>query len=218
MSDENWANTKFFHSFGEPLNIQGIRPLEEQQRYADIVFEHPIAGLTVLDIGAWDGFFSFEAERRGARDVLATDHFCWSGPGWGSKAGFDEVHRRLGSSVRSIDVDVFQLDPAIHGTFDLVLMLGVIYHLTDPFGGLSKAAAMTKDCLVVETLSDMNNVREPVMRYYLKDEFNKDGSNFWGPNVLCLENMLRELGFTRFKTWLMHPRKKTTRIITHGWR
>ncbi|HEY8641609.1 MAG TPA: TIGR04290 family methyltransferase, partial [Candidatus Dormibacteraeota bacterium] len=50
-------------------------------------------GLSVLDVGAWDGFFSFEAERRGAARVLATDDFCWSGPGWGSKAGFDLVHR-----------------------------------------------------------------------------------------------------------------------------
>src|SRR5438132_9175967 len=36
-------------------------------------------GLSVLDIGAWDGFYSFEAERRGAKRFLATDHFCWSG-------------------------------------------------------------------------------------------------------------------------------------------
>ena len=41
-----------------------------------------LSGLSVLDIGAWDGFFSFEAERRGARRVLATDSFCWDGGGW----------------------------------------------------------------------------------------------------------------------------------------
>ena len=49
---------------------------------AAVVFKHGVAGKRVLDIGAWDGFFSFEAERRGAAQVLATDHFCWSGAGW----------------------------------------------------------------------------------------------------------------------------------------
>src|SRR5690349_2768367 len=53
-------------------------------------------GKRVLDVGAWDGFYSFEAERRGAQ-VLATDHFCWSGPGWGTKAGFDLAHEALNS-------------------------------------------------------------------------------------------------------------------------
>src|ERR1700712_3578633 len=48
-----------------------------------------LAGRTVLDVGAWDGFFSFEAERRGASRVVATDSFCWSGSGWGTKAGFE---------------------------------------------------------------------------------------------------------------------------------
>src|SRR5215831_10985883 len=40
-----------------------------------------LRGKTVLDIGAWDGLFSFEAERRGAARVLATDSFCWNGRG-----------------------------------------------------------------------------------------------------------------------------------------
>src|SRR3954466_11917283 len=41
-----------------------------------------LSGMSVLDIGAWDGFFSFEAERRGAKRVLAVDSFCWNGEGW----------------------------------------------------------------------------------------------------------------------------------------
>ena len=48
-----------------------------------------LAGQSVLDIGAWDGFFSFEAERRGASRVVAADHYSWHGRGWGSKAGFE---------------------------------------------------------------------------------------------------------------------------------
>src|SRR3954462_4571504 len=56
-----------------------------------------LEGLTVLDIGAWDGFFSFEAERRGASRVLATDYYSWHGSGWGTKAGFELARRALGS-------------------------------------------------------------------------------------------------------------------------
>src|SRR5471032_474924 len=57
-----------------------------------------LTGQTVLDIGAWDGFFSFEAERRGAARVLATDWYAWHGVGWGTnqgKAGFELAHAAL---------------------------------------------------------------------------------------------------------------------------
>src|SRR6266516_2047447 len=68
-------------------------------------------GLTVLDIGAWDGFYSFEAERRGAQRVLATDHFCWNGPGWGTKDGFELARRALNSKVEDLEIDVMDLAP-----------------------------------------------------------------------------------------------------------
>ncbi len=61
-----------------------------------------------------------------AQRAHATDHFCWSGPGWGTKAGFDFVHRHLQSKVETTDVDVFDLGPARLGTYDLVLFLGVL--------------------------------------------------------------------------------------------
>jgi tRNA (mo5U34)-methyltransferase len=186
--------------------------------WSDIIFKFPVTGKSVLDIGSWDGYFSFQAERLGATRVLATDHFCWSGPGWGTKAGFDYVHERLGSSVESKDVDVFDLDPKELGKFDVVLLLGVIYHLTDPFGGLKKAADMCDECLIVETHSDMNNIDEPVMRYYLGTELANDPTNFWGPNAACLEAMMREIGFTRFEPHFFETGVKSTRLFVHAWR
>lgn len=209
---------RFFHSFEHPAPIQGTRPIDEQKHYADIIFRYPVSGKTVLDIGAWDGYFSFEAERRGASRVLATDHFCWSGPGWGTKDGFNYIHQALKSKVESVDVDVVDLDNKKLGTFDFVMMLGVLYHLKDPFGGLEKVAAMTSDCLVIETLSDMNDVNEPVARYYLFDEFGGDPTNYWGPNILCLESMLRELGFTRFEHECYPQLAKNCRVIMHAWK
>jgi tRNA (mo5U34)-methyltransferase len=87
-----------------------------------------LSGQTALDIGAWDGFFAFEAERRGARRVLATDSFCWSGQGWGTRRGFELARQALDSRVEDKLIDVMDLSPAIVSIFDLVLSLGVLYH------------------------------------------------------------------------------------------
>jgi len=89
-------------------------------------------GLSVLDVGAWDGFFSFEAERRGARRVLATDSFQWDGGGWGTKRGFELARRALGSQIEDKTIDVLDISPEAVGTFDLVLFLGVLYHMRHP--------------------------------------------------------------------------------------
>lgn len=211
------GDIRFFHSFDWPEVIEGAASLEVLKQYSEVIFTGaPVAGRTVLDIGAWDGYYSFEAERRGASRVLATDHFCWSGPGPGTKAGFDYIHTALGSKVESLDVDVFDLDPARLGKFDIVLFLGVLYHLKNPFGGLEKAAAMTSDCLVVETHSAMNQITEPVMRYYLGAELNHDSTNFWGPNIKCVEAMLREVGFRQFQVFAYPAPANICRAIIHA--
>ena len=79
------APEAWFHShvFPDGEAVRGEKPIEVLRKEADVVFRHGVAGKSVLDIGAWDGWFSFEAERRGASRVLATDHYCWGGPGWG---------------------------------------------------------------------------------------------------------------------------------------
>jgi tRNA (mo5U34)-methyltransferase len=171
------------------------RPLAMIEAESGAIFKHGVVGKSVLDIGAWDGAFSFEAERRGARDVLATDHFCWSGPGWGTKEGFDYAHAKLKSRVRSLDIDIPDLSVERVGTFDVVLFLGVLYHLNDPFGGLHAAARLAGEMLVVETVTGLNDLDEPVMRFLARGELANDPTNFWVPNVLCLERMLRDFGF-----------------------
>ena len=99
-----------------------------------------LRGKTVLDIGAWDGFYSFEAERRGARRVLAADSYCWGGNGWGTKKGFDLARKTLGSKVESLEIDVMDLTPEKVGTFDLVLFLGVLYHMRYPLQVLDECS------------------------------------------------------------------------------
>ena len=100
-------------------------------------------GKTVLDVGAWDGFFSFEAERRGAKRVLATDQFSWSAQGWGSKAGFELARTALRSKVEDMNIDVLELSPEKVGTFDVVFFLGVLYHMRHPLLALERIASVT---------------------------------------------------------------------------
>lgn len=179
--------------------MPGVRPEPVLAREADAIFVNPLNGKSVLDIGAWDGFFSFEAEKRGAASVLSTDHFCWSGPGWGTKAGYDFAHSALRSNCDSYDVDVFDLDPDKLGTFNVVLFLGVLYHLTNPYGGLEKAAAMADELLIVETVTAQNHNPDAVLQYFENDSLSDDPTNFFAPNTKALCGMLRELGFSRIE-------------------
>ncbi|MHA6766821.1 class I SAM-dependent methyltransferase [Sphingobium ummariense] len=224
----------WFHSFRFPdgTQVTGIKPFEGLMAEADQIFDQPMEGRRVLDIGAWDGFFSFEAERRGAAEVLATDHFCWSGEGWGDKRGFDHAHARFGSKVRALDLDVEAHRPEELGTFDTVLLLGVLYHVTDPYRTLQAAAAMSHDHLVIETVTALRHEQQPAMRLFTELELDRDSTNYWAPNILALREMCRRFGFTRFAVkpasldnlgWrrlAMPFRRKDRyrRAIVHAWR
>ena len=209
---------KWFHSIrlGDVVT-PGVKTTQALNYEADNYFQGDVVrGKSMLDIGAWDGFMSFEAERRGASRVVASDYFCWDGPGWGTKAGFDFARQALGSSVEELKADVFDLDPAAHGQFDVVLMPGVIYHLTDPWGGLKRAADLARELLIVETHTAMNDCAEPAMRYWVGAELNGDPTNFWSPNEAGLRGMLTDIGFTRIET-AIHNRG-TNRLIARAWR
>ena len=69
------------------------------------------SGKSVLDIGAWDGAYSFAAERRGASRVVAVDSFCWNGEGWGTQDGFHCARRLLGSQVEDLELEKWTPKP-----------------------------------------------------------------------------------------------------------
>jgi tRNA (mo5U34)-methyltransferase len=167
-----------------------------------------LAGLTVLDVGAWDGFYSFEAERRGAKRVLATDWQAWRSTeafGWGTgKAGFEFARRVLGSRVEDREIDVQDISRETVGMFDVVFFLGVLYHLKDPLGALERVAGVTKKLLIVETAVDLMRVRRPAMAFYPRKELNGDPTNWFGPNVACVEAMLRACGFRQVRCVSRH--------------
>jgi tRNA (mo5U34)-methyltransferase len=195
-----------------------------------------LSGLSVLDIGAWDGFFSFEAERRGANRVLATDWFCWGGPGWGTKDGFNFARRILDSNVEDMEIDVLQLSPETVGTFDLVLFLGVLYHMRHPLLALEHVFSVTKDHLILETHVDLMWCDRPAMVFYPGDECSEEPTNWWGPNPLAVEAMLRDVGFKtvevvskysqlfklgrtlRYYKTPLHHSLQQNRMVFHAWR
>ena len=152
-------------------------------RLARLDLPQSLAGLTVLDIGAWDGFFSFEAERRGASRVVAADYFSWHGSGWGSKAGFELARGALGLTVEDLDIDVMDLSPERVGQFDVVFFLGVLYHLRHPLLALERIASVTRKRLILETVVDMVGIRRPAVAFYPGRELNNDPTNWWAPNL-----------------------------------
>ena len=170
------------------------------QRLSRIQLPASLHGLSVLDIGAWDGFFSFECERRGASRVVAADYFSWHGDGWGTKAGFTLAREALGSRVEDADIDVMDLSAERIGTFDLVLFLGVLYHLRHPFLALERVASVAHGRLILETVVDLVGLTRPAAAFYPSRQLNNDPTNWWGPNVPAVHGMLGSLGFADIRT------------------
>jgi tRNA (mo5U34)-methyltransferase len=186
---------RWFHviDLGDGIITPGLeKTTAEKLDY--ITLPESFSGKTVLDVGAWDGFFSFEAERRGADRVLATDSLMWNLET--GKAGFELAHEVLGSSIESLEVDVMDLSPeTVGGTFDVVLFLGVLYHMRDPMLALERAASVTRERLILETHLDMLQTSRAAMAFYPTDELAGDWSNWVGPNLLAVDGMLRAVGF-----------------------
>jgi tRNA (mo5U34)-methyltransferase len=220
----------WFHrmDLGSGVQTQGI--YDPTRTLPRLRLPERLDGKRVLDVGAWDGFYSFEMERRGA-DVLATDSFSWSGEGWGTKEGFLLARDALGSKVRDLDIDPTELTvESVGGPYDIVLFLGVLYHLPDPMQVLERLRGVTRGVLVLETEVGMLLTRRAAVEFYPKTELNKDPTNWWAPNVAAMTGMLRAAGFSdiavawkrpfpsRAAKWAYHlirpPRLSLTRALT----
>lgn len=203
---------KWFHRIrlGDGVLTPGLDDTQAKLRRLRLPAD--FTGKSVLDIGAWDGFFSFEAEKRGASRVMAVDSFCWSGEGWGSKAGFNLARQALNSKVEDREMEVLDLAPENVGTFDVVFFFGVLYHMRHPLLALEKVAAVTKHHLILETKVDLISWKTPAMAFYLGSELNHDPTNWWAPNVPALVDMLRAVGFQRVQV-VHSPRPWHQRLI-----
>ncbi|WP_435009739.1 class I SAM-dependent methyltransferase [Tundrisphaera lichenicola] len=163
-----------------------------------------LSGWSVLDVGAWDGFYSFEAEKRGASRVVALDHVVWNDPTVG-RHGFELARRTLGSKVEDVDCEVHTITPElVGGTYDLVLFLGVLYHVHHPLLALQRVASVCDKMLILETHVDLEETSRPALAYYPGTECANDLSNWFGPNSAAVEAMLKTVGFRTVKRVWSH--------------
>jgi tRNA (mo5U34)-methyltransferase len=167
-----------------------------------------LSGQRVLDIGCSDGFFSFEMEKRGA-DVVAIDFVPET------YSGFSTARTILGSEVEYRMDNVYNLNPAAYGSFDVVLFLGVLYHLRKPLAALDAIRSVMKNgaqlfvgtmlideyVLVpdnsVTTLDQLNPLLRtiPLWQSYPADSLNGDFTNCFAPNTRALHVALEEAQF-----------------------
>jgi tRNA (mo5U34)-methyltransferase len=161
----------------------------------------------VLDIGCNGGFYSIEMKKRGAERVLGID--------------FDDdylAQARFAAEVAGADIEFRRLSvydlPSLGETFDLVLFMGVLYHLRHPLLALDILHdCVTRDLLVFQSmLRGSSGTREfardcefteiaqfddpayPRM-YFVEHRYAHDPTNWWVPNRACAEAMLRSAGF-----------------------
>ena len=174
-------------------------------------FEHAIPrdlrGKSVLDIGCNAGYYSIEMKRRGASRVLAIDT--------------DErylAQARFAAEVNGMDIDFRPLSVydvgALDERFDIVLFLGVLYHLRHPllaldllrehavgdmlvFQSLMRGSRETAEIAADYPFSEtqiFDNPAYPRM-FFVEHEYSHDWTNWWIPNLACAEAMLRSAGF-----------------------
>ena len=175
---------------------------------------HLVRGKTVLDIGAWDGFFSFAAEAAGASRVVSLDHYAWAndfgtGPAaraspyweekWPGKIGFNVARALRGSHVESMAEDFMAMDPSTIGAFDVVFFFGVLYHMRHPLLSLERVCEFTRELAVIETeaMEIRGSEHSAYCEFFERRELNDDDSNWWSPNIRALCGMIRAAGFSR---------------------
>ena len=189
-----------------------------------------MAHKSVLDIGAWDGFYTFHAEHARASRVVALDHYVWSidfkkaaayrsleyGSGQLSRAfhtipelwdpvglpgkrGFDLAYRVRNSRAEVVVDDFMTMDLERLGTFDVVLFLGVIYHLEEPLQAFRRLRAVTRDVAVIESEAIWlsGRPRRPLWQFVNAAHTHDDPTFWWIPTVEGLQQMCDAAGFSR---------------------
>jgi 2-polyprenyl-3-methyl-5-hydroxy-6-metoxy-1,4-benzoquinol methylase len=166
-----------------------------------------LTGLRVLDIGCAEGFFSFEAERRGAREVIGIDSFP------DSVRRFNIVKAARQSNANAFLLNVYDLEPKRLGTFDLVLFYGVFYHLKHPQLALERIRSICTGTLLFQTntLEDPAFKDTPCARFYPHGMLSGtqgeyfDPTVFWLFNPACCVAMLDHVGFEELEVVSGHP-------------
>lgn len=190
---EQYARKGFYHSIALPDGrvIEGVIPLELlRERLGVLPLPADLSGKRVLDIGAWDGFFAFEMERRGAQ-VTAIDST--------EIENFYVVRRLLNSSADYRVQSVYDLSLERNGAFDIVLFMGVLYHLKHPLLALERVCEVTRELAIVESFvtNEAPSGELASLQFYETNELLGQIDNWCGPNLECLLAFCRTAGFAR---------------------
>ena len=160
-----------------------------------------MSGISLADVGASNGYFSFEARKRGAR-VVAFDFRHKDNSGFGLLQYINGM-----SDIEHHQVNVLDITPKKFGQFDIVLALGLLYHIADPYRALANCAALMRERLLVESycidcLLPGEIAAQPIMRFISDSQrfpmhgHNSDRSNFWGLTSVCLLRMIEDLNLS----------------------
>ncbi len=203
----------WFHNLHLPGGVQTApdHPLGDFPRYK---WQHMVpfvptdlTGCSALDIGCNAGFYSFELAKRGA-EVTAID----TGERYLSQASWAAEQLGLAGRIRFLLMDVYDL-PSLRRMFDLVLFLGVFYHLPYPLLGLDIVTSVAQTTLFLQTLTmpqdgqmqcprnialaDRDRMLDPAWpkMAFIEDSLEGDPTNWWVPNHAAVEAMLRSCGW-----------------------
>jgi tRNA (mo5U34)-methyltransferase len=216
-SEEIEARVRALGDWFHNLDLQGVRTAPEHflgdyprefWRAIENTVPWDLRGKTALDVGCNAGFFSIEMKRRGADRVVGID----SDPRYLAQA-------RLASEITGAEIELRQLDvydvAKLEEKFDVVLFLGVLYHLRHPLLALDLLRQhVTRDLLLVQTLlrgslaaprewendypfeetEVFEDPRWPKM-HFVEHEYAHDWTNWWIPDRACAAAMLRSAGF-----------------------
>jgi tRNA (mo5U34)-methyltransferase len=189
-----------------PDHFLGDYPAVKWRRFADAL-PQDLSGRTVLDIGCNGGFYSIEMKRRGAARVLGIDH--------------DETYlaqARFAAETCGLEIEFRRLEvydvAALGERFDLVLFLGVLYHLRHPLLALDLIHEhVARDLLVFQSMQRGSAEVAPLepdyefreteifdrpsypKLHFVEQSYSGDETNWWVPNRACNEAMLRSAGF-----------------------
>ncbi|HET8728704.1 MAG TPA: TIGR04290 family methyltransferase [Alphaproteobacteria bacterium] len=189
-----------------PNHFLGDYPAVKWRRFEDAI-PRDLSGRSVLDIGCNAGFYSIEMKRRGAARVLGIDD---AEPYLAQARFAAEV---VGADVEFRNLSVYDL-AALEERFDVVLFMGVLYHLRHPLLALDLIHEhVARDLLVFQSMQRGSAEVEPLKDdygfwevdmfdrpgfpklHFIEKNYSGDCTNWWVPNRSCVEAMLRSAGF-----------------------
>lgn len=184
---------------GNKVKTLGVDHGKKVEAIFDI-FPKDLTGKKVLDIGARDGKWSFEAERRNAKEIYAIDIWQHEGtPDTVGSSGMREIPFEICKEILDSKVQLFNLDvndvEKLNKKFDIVLFLGVIYHLLNPFLAIQKIFNVCNEMVIVE--GAILETNHPICYLLEEKEIGNDPSNKFLLSPTFLVNYAKDIGFKK---------------------